>query len=240
MFNVQKLVHGEGGFDLLETSQTTALSTLVDYAYQNIRQEIITEALPADAKINLNDLCSRYQISPTPIKQALNRLIAEGLVDNIPRRGFRVHTVSWKEVDEMLEMRIMYELYFAEQATNAVRSDPSLQSKFEENLDVNMRLIEECSSTEEYFQVYEQDRQFHKLLIYAGGNSVAVRTYESLNTHAYAIYIYGRQPREETINGILEHRAIFEAMRDGDSERVHEHIKRHIENARGEEKYIRS
>lgn len=218
---------------MLETNQISALSTLVDFAYQNIRREIITEALPADAKINLNDLCSRYEISPTPIKQALNRLIAEGLVDNIPRRGFRVHTVSWKEVDEMLEMRMMYELYFAEAAANAVRSDPLLQSKFKENLDVNMRLIQECSSTDEYFQVYEKDRQFHKLLINAGGNSVAARTYESLNTHAYAIYLYGRQPREETINGILEHRAIFDAMCAGDTEQVYSHIKQHIENARG-------
>ncbi|MFQ9473776.1 MAG: GntR family transcriptional regulator [Oscillospiraceae bacterium] len=54
-------------------------NTLVDVAYHNIRKDIIEEYLPAGQKINLSDLCTRYGVSPTPIKQALNRLMAEGL-----------------------------------------------------------------------------------------------------------------------------------------------------------------
>ena len=61
--------------------------TLVDVAYHKIRKDIIDEYLPAGQKINLSDLCARYGVSPTPIKQALNRLMAEGLVENIPRRA---------------------------------------------------------------------------------------------------------------------------------------------------------
>ena len=73
-------------------------NTLVDVAYHNIRKDIIEEYLPAGQKINLSDLCTRYGVSPTPIKQALNRLMAEGLVENIPARaaGYGLSTgPSW-------------------------------------------------------------------------------------------------------------------------------------------------
>ena len=51
-------------------------NTLVDVAYHNIRKDIIEEYLPAGQKINLSDLCTRYGVSPTPINQALNPLMA--------------------------------------------------------------------------------------------------------------------------------------------------------------------
>lgn len=76
-------------------------NTLVDVAYHNIRKDIIEEYLPAGQKINLSDLCTRYGVSPTPIKQALNRLMAEGLVENIPRKGCRVRPFNWSELDEI-------------------------------------------------------------------------------------------------------------------------------------------
>ena len=59
-------------------------NTLVDVAYHNIRKDIIEEYLPAGQKINLSDLCTRYGVSPTPIKQALNRLMA---VFRLPVKG---------------------------------------------------------------------------------------------------------------------------------------------------------
>lgn len=104
-----------------ENARLASTNTLVDEAYQSLKKDIIEEYLPAGEKINLNTLCTRYGTSPTPIKQALNRLIAEGLIESIPRKGCRVRPFNWAWVDERFEIRMMMELYFAPQTTAAVK-----------------------------------------------------------------------------------------------------------------------
>lgn len=207
-------------------------NTLVDDVYRQLKKDIIEEYLPAGKKINLNDLCARYGTSPTPIKQALNRLIAEGMVESIPRKGCRVRPFNWTWVDELFEIRLMMELYFAPQTADAVKTSPVLQSRFERNLEENLEVVWRYSSAEDYFRTYELDGQFHELLILASGNQTALRVYKGLNTHSFANYLYGRQPHSQTVNGILEHQAMYRSMREGDVEQLREQIKTHIENAR--------
>ena len=71
----------------IEAAKRGRNDTLVDLAYRCIRRDIIEEVLPAGEKINLSLLCQRYGVSPTPIKQALNRLMMERPVEGFPGRG---------------------------------------------------------------------------------------------------------------------------------------------------------
>lgn len=207
-------------------------NTLVDEVYGHIKKDIIEEYLPAGEKIDMNNLCSRYGVSPTPIKQALNRLIAEGMVESIPRKGCRVSPFNWTRVDETFEIRLMMELYFASQATEAVKTSPVLQERFERNLEENLKLAWNYATPEEYFRTYELDRQFHELLILASGNQTALRTYRGLNAFVYSTYLFGRQPRSQTVNGILEHQMIYESICTGNMEQLEAQIRAHVENAR--------
>lgn len=213
-------------------TQILSNNTLVDISYQNIRKDITEEYLPAGKKISLCDLCTRYGVSTTPIKQALNRLITEGLVESIPRKGWRVKPFSWNDVDELFELRLMMELNFAAQATIAVKTGSMLQTKFEQNLQENLALVQNYNTAEEFFRTYELDQQFHELFILSSGNSTALRIYKSLNSHSYAAYLFGKQPRPQTINGILEHQAIYKSMQEGNLEMVRSLLESHIENAR--------
>ncbi|MCX8011744.1 MAG: GntR family transcriptional regulator, partial [Desulfobacterota bacterium] len=64
--------------------------SLVEIAYKALKKDITERVLAPGQKIIIREINERYGISETPIKQALNRLIAEGLVESIPRRGVRV------------------------------------------------------------------------------------------------------------------------------------------------------
>ena len=213
-------------------AQIIESSTLVDLSYHSIRKDITEEYLPAGKKISLCDLCERYGVSTTPIKQALNRLITEGLVESIPRKGWRVKPFSWSDIDELFELRLMMELNFASQAIASVKTSAALQIKFEQNLQENLALVQRYDTAEEYFRTYELEQQFHELFILSSGNSSALRIYKGLNSHSYAAYLFGKQPRPQTINGILEHQAVYQAMKDGDVEAVRSLLESHIENAR--------
>ena len=207
-------------------------STLVDFAYENMRRDITEEFLPAGTKINVSLLCERHGVSPTPIKQALNRLMMEGLVEGISRKGYRVRRINWREIDELFELRLMMELYFVPQATKAVQGNIVIQGKFEKNLKENLTLARNYTTPEEYFHIYEEDQQFHELYILSSGNQAALRTYKSLNTHTYAAYLFRKQPIPKTVEGIEEHESIYHAMLAGDEAAVARFIRVHNQNAR--------
>lgn len=94
-----------------------------------------------------------------------------------------------------------------------------------------MELVQYYGTAEEYFETYEIDQQFHELIILASGNRTAIRVYKNLNSHSYATYLFGKQPRIQTINGILEHRAIYESMKAGNVDQVRHLLNSHLENA---------
>ena len=108
-----------------------------------------------------------------------------------------------------------------------------LQERFEQNLEQNLKLAWSYDSPEEYFQTYDLDRQFHELLILASGNQTTLRIYRGLNSFVYSTYLFGRQPRSQTVSGILEHQAMYGSIRTGELEQLKTQIRAHVENARG-------
>jgi DNA-binding GntR family transcriptional regulator len=206
--------------------------TLVDFAYTRIMQDVTAGALKPDTKINLPELCERYETSQTPIKQALNRLIVTGLVENIPQRGYRVRHISWNEIDEIFELRLMMETAFAAKVIQSVNSNSLLQEKFESNLNANLESARNFATVQDFLDNYSMDRHFHELFILASGNHLALRMYRLLNTHTYATHLYGRQPKEKIINGILEHRCIYDAVKAGNVSDLQNQLTVHTRNAR--------
>ena len=206
--------------------------SLVDFVYSQIKQDITAGTLKPNVKINLPELCERYKTSQTPIKQALNRLMMSGLVENIPQRGYRIKRITWNEIDEIFELRLMMERAFAPKVIQSVSSNSVLQQKFETNLKKNMELAKNFVSIEDFLNTYSLDQQFHELFILAGGNHTASRAYGLLNTHIYSPWLYGKQPKEKTISGIQEHHCIYDAIKTGDVDELQKQLDIHTQNAR--------
>ena len=85
--------------------------SLIDYAYNNIRENILLRKYKPGKKLLINNLSEELNISPTPIKQALNRLVTERFVENIPRRGYIVTKLTVKDAKEIVQVREMFELF---------------------------------------------------------------------------------------------------------------------------------
>jgi DNA-binding GntR family transcriptional regulator len=206
--------------------------TLVDFAYNEIRKDITSDFLKQNSKVIIKSLCGRYGISPTPIKQALNRLIMQGLVENVPRKGYRIRRVTWNSIDEIFDLRLMMTVFFIPKVIISVNSNSELQKRFESNIEKNLELAKTYATAKEFLAVYELDQQFHELYIISSGNHTALRAYRGLNTHNYALSLYNRQPQEKTVEGILEHRRIYDALRQGDAGEVEKQLAVHDRNAR--------
>jgi DNA-binding GntR family transcriptional regulator len=103
--------------------QSEAASSLRDAAYDAIKHRIITCAFRPGEYINELQLSAILKIGRTPVHQALDRLMVEGMVEVIPRKGVIVKPVSLNEVLQIIEVRLINEPFgarvAAEQANDA-------------------------------------------------------------------------------------------------------------------------
>jgi len=85
-----------------------------DQAYALLHDKIIKQELVSGQQINLRQIASEYKVSIMPIRDALMRLVNKGLVVNKPRVGYFVRSFSKREIEEIMETRVMFETYYLE------------------------------------------------------------------------------------------------------------------------------
>lgn len=101
--------------------------TLAEKAFGTLHTAIITGRLRPGARLPIEELAELLQMSPMPIREALRRLDAAGLVDNIPHRGARVSELSVSDLEEVYEARLVLEpLAIRRAAERFTREDEAL------------------------------------------------------------------------------------------------------------------
>ena len=197
---------------------------LSEMAYDRIRRDILQgELFPGD-KLQIDAMSDRYGIGAVPVREALNRLSSEGLVERRSHRGFSVAPISMAELEELVKTRIWLEtLALAESIRNH-------DEAWEEELVVSyhrlartQRRLPEDGSPEASEEWETRHKAFHLLLLQRCGSSwlldfcsmlmdQAVR-YRSLSMNTAP----SRQRRE---GAAAEHREILEAVLDHDTARA--------------------
>lgn len=95
--------------------------------YQSLRTDILTCELPPGAELREQSLASKFDVSKSPVREALQQLVREGLVTVMPRQGYRVSSISLNDAQDMFAYRRVLELAcVAEAARNA--SDEQLKA----------------------------------------------------------------------------------------------------------------
>lgn len=79
--------------------------TLASSVYEILRQDILTVAIPAEAKLNIRDLCDRFSVGLSPVREALSRLSTENLVRQADHRGFTVAPLSELDLEDLTKAR---------------------------------------------------------------------------------------------------------------------------------------
>ncbi len=88
---------------------TNGRETLASVAYQRLWDDIVGGALRPGSKLRLHSLTERYNVGNSPLREALNRLSANGMVQREENRGFRVSPASSEELQELIRTRCWLE-----------------------------------------------------------------------------------------------------------------------------------
>ena len=148
--------------------------SLLEYAYQTLKDRILRGVYPAGSRLPVDRLSRELSISSTPIKGALNRLVAEHLVELVPRCGYAVVRLSLKDLTEVLEIRKMFEIFAIRPAIRNRRRFPEIVRHMESLLD-RFDHADGISFTE----ALELERDFHLCFIRLCDNERFSRMYAS-------------------------------------------------------------
>jgi DNA-binding GntR family transcriptional regulator len=88
---------------------TTAITSLVQLAYNRIRGDILQGELKPEEKLKIHALRERYGTGASPLREALSQLTADGLVTRVEKRGFRVAGANSDDLDELVQARCWIE-----------------------------------------------------------------------------------------------------------------------------------
>jgi DNA-binding GntR family transcriptional regulator len=95
----------------LENTNSDSLTgtTRASAVYEQLRADITHGALEPGSKLRVEAMCKRYTVGASPLREALSRLSAEGLVDRTDQRGFSVTALKWEELPILTQTRVQLE-----------------------------------------------------------------------------------------------------------------------------------
>lgn len=207
----------------------TAPSTLADSLLEQIRKAVVEGEIAPGAKISEPELARRFGVSRGPLREAISRLEAGGLVTRRPNVGARVITLSAQGLIEIYELREALEGMAARLAAEHM-SDEEVQA-MRDLLEIHQINVEEKDG-QAYFQK-EGDLDFHYRIIQGSRNQRLTRVlcddlYHLARMYRFQFGMASRRARK----ALEEHGMILDAIADRDGESAELLMRRHIRASR--------
>jgi DNA-binding GntR family transcriptional regulator len=202
------------------------MAKAAEKAYEVIRDGIVAGAYPVGGRLREEELAGSIGVSRTPVREALRRLDAEGLVEFLPNRG--AHVASWSDHDleEIFGLRAVLESYGAGLA--ATRVGPADLVLLRDLA----AAMEEAGHHHQLDVVAELNNRFHHTILRAAGNTRLVGLLSGLVQVALVHRTFRRYSPEALARSFAHHRELVAAFEAGDPEWASSVMRSHVLAAR--------
>jgi DNA-binding GntR family transcriptional regulator len=191
---------------------------LKEEIFDALHHQIIAGKYGPGDWLRQEDIAGQMGVSMTPVREALDLLVAKGLAERVPYRGVRVREISEKDIVEAYGLRLMLEAMIAREAAGNIT--PEQISKLETIMNEMDRHVELNDMPQER----QLSREFHSAIADASGNSLLIQLYTIVSNAFPDWLLYEalyRQP--ELVSGSVtqthdEHSAILDAFKKKDAD----------------------
>lgn len=200
--------------------QELVLTTKAEWAYEEVRQMILTGELEPGATINQEELAANLKISVTPLREALRRLEGEGFASLNAHRTLTINGLSAQELDDVYALRLLLDPFAVSLATARMSTE-------------QVALVTRLAKARPRggpTDLLAANREFHRAVYSASGNSLLTRTLDQLWSSAdrYRLALLSRG--DSIISRVdAEHLEIAEAVASRDPKAAEALMRRHVE-----------
>ena len=202
--------------------ESTSHGSLGSKIFILLRDRILNESYKCGDKLNELTLAKELKISRTPIREALKQLELEGLVESIPNKGVYVKGFSPRDIDDMFEIRLSLEGLAVSFAID--RMDEVHLAKIKEVFE----LLEFYTTKGDFDKVNDFNILFHESIYQATQSTYFEQILKDIHYYVSVTSRHSIARPEHLESSLAEHRAILEAIIDGDKDEATERIQRHI------------
>jgi DNA-binding GntR family transcriptional regulator len=201
------------------------IESLADRVYRRIRASILSGELAPGEALRQEALAEGLGTSRTPLREALNRLASEGLIEFRPHRSAVVATFTQRDIEADYEARALVEPAAARLAAE--------RAPRETELELDAALAAQRTAGSDLDRQFEANRAFHLALVRGAGNAHLTRFVESLWGGRIAPVFYARQARRpgRIRRDLREHAEIAGLVGSGDGAAAARAVERHLAGA---------
>lgn len=187
----------------------------VDDAYEQLKDEIRSNRMPPGFQAPEPEIALRLGMSRTPVREALIRLEAEGLVELVPRRGARVLPIRAEDMREIYEILGSLEPDAVAALARRGLSETDLAPLSQATAD-----MERALAADDLDAWADADDRFHRIVLELHGNRRMTDFVGVLFDQAHRARIFTLRLRQRPERSTAEHREILDALGAGDARRA--------------------
>ncbi len=195
---------------------------LTEQLYDKIKEKIIFQEIKCGEKINIDELSKLYGVSITPVREAINRLSQEGLVEFVPNVGAKVFKMNEETLRNINEA-----CYYFEKLAFDYICENDLVDQVIKEMDEILDLQVKADEKGDEIEFFKNSKKFHEIMINRIDNEVLKKPlyqihgqYNIANKVVYANAEYRK-------NSVKEHMALLNELKKGKNKKVLKLLKAH-------------
>lgn len=200
--------------------------SLRDQAYEAIKRHIITCDLKPGEVVSAAGLSALFSLGRTPVNQAIDRLMTDGLVEVMPRKGIVVKPISLDEIMEIIEIRLINEVHCVRRA--AAQADAETVERLRRNVESTAA----AARARDVPEMMKLDGAFHAMLSAAARNGILHEFLRNLHDRSARLWFISLRAESHHLRVCEQHRVIVEAIARRDADAAGAAIRHHIEDFR--------
>ncbi|MEZ4664879.1 MAG: GntR family transcriptional regulator [Caldilineaceae bacterium] len=203
-------------------------NTLSDEVTENLRADIRNGSLQPGARLVERDVAERLKVSRVPVREAIQRLVEEGLLLKIPHRGAFVYVPTRAEIEEISSLRVVLERFVAERVIQR------WQPPHEEMLRAIIQEMRLAAAQRDIQQVYAHDYQFHLILWQIADHAIMLEVLTGLRARINRFLYEANDalPTEQIEMHVDSHDDLIDVLKSGDVERARRMFTQHVIGAK--------
>ncbi|MEJ2586700.1 MAG: GntR family transcriptional regulator [Deltaproteobacteria bacterium] len=196
--------------------------------YSTLRNDILNAKIQPGSRMVETKLANQIKTSRTPVREALHMLEMEGLLESIPRVGYRVKQIKWEELEEITQIRVVNETLAAQWALK--RITPKEIGALEQNISD----AEDDLNSGNPRSFVQHDAEFHEIFVRASGSERLLELCQLLRRHMLRYRIESLYLPEVVSGAIVGHKKIVTCIKSEDGRGIEKAICDHLEKSKEE------
>jgi len=202
--------------------------TLSDEVTEQLRVAVRDGQFKPGERLVERNIATRLNVSRVPVREAMQRLIEEGLLTKIPHRGTFVYVPTRDEIEEISFLRVVLERYVAERVIER------WQPHHEVTLRAIVQQMRTAAAQRELQQLYAHDYQFHLTLWQIADQTIMLEVLTSLRARINRFLYEANDalPTEQIAMHVDSHDDLIDVLQGGDTARAVRMFTQHVVGAK--------